>query len=154
MQQILQSGPMLNCFELTGTVNMRIIKFFCTAAAVLGLFVSFTSSEANSRVISATNGTITIPSGNRTGLQQAFAWNNRCGTVRVSFSGRASAGSLQKVGGMFVVGSGRCAGRKVRGFTVVYRAPRNFKGTATVRYTLKAANVRNAFSFTRQMIVK
>ena len=133
---------------------MCTVKIVRTVAAVFGLTLSLVGSDANAGVVSATNGTITIHSGFKTGLQQAFAWNNRCRAVPVSFSGRASAGSLLRIGGMFRVGSGRCAGRKVRGFTVVYSAPRNFKGTATVRYTLKAANVRNAFSFTRQMIVK
>ena len=133
---------------------MCTVKIVRTVAAVLGLSVVLVGGNANASVVSQTNGTITIQHGNSTGLQQAFAWNNRCRPVPVSFSGRASAGSLQRVGGMFRVGSGRCAGRKVRGFTVVYSAPRNFKGTATVRYTLKAANVRNAFSFTRQMIVR
>ena len=133
---------------------MCTVKIVRTVAAVLGLFISFVGTDANAGVVSKTNGTITMHQGNKAGLQQAFAWNGRCRAVSVSFSGRASAGSLQRVGGMFRIGSGRCAGRKVRGFTVVYRAPRNFKGTATVRYTLKAANVRNAFSFTRQMIVR
>ena len=133
---------------------MCTVKIVRTVAAVFGLTLSLVGSDANAGVVSATNGTITIHPGNRTGLQQAFAWNNRCRAVPVSFSGRASAGSLQRVGGMFRVGGGRCAGRKVRGFTVVYVAPRNFKGTATVQYRLKAANVRNTYSFTRQMIVR
>jgi hypothetical protein len=131
--------------------TMKLVRAVATA---LGFYVSFVGGDANAGIVSATNGTITIQSGNRTGLQQAFAWSNRCRAVPVSFSGHASAGRLLRVGGRFRIGSGRCAGRAVRGFTVVYRAPRNFKGTATVRYTLKAANVRNAYSFTRQMIVR
>ena len=133
---------------------MFTVKIIRTSAAVLGLCTAFVYGDAIARVILATNGTITIHPGNRTGLQQVFAWNNRCRAVPVSFSGRASAGSLLRVGGMFAVGSGRCVGRRVRGFTVVYHAPRNFNGTATVRYSLKAANNRDAFSFTRQMIIR
>lgn len=126
------------------------------ALATVGLLLTYSanSSDAVSRVISATNGTITMNSGTRTGLQQAFAWDKQCRAVPVSFSGRATAGSLSKVDGQFSVLSGRCRGQKVSGFTVVYKAPRSFKGITKVRYTLKAANNVNFFEFTRLMKIR
>ena len=124
--------------------------------ATIGVLLSYSASNNNavSRVVAATNGTITINSGKRTGLQQAFAWDKRCKPVSISFSGRATAGTLLRVGGTFRVRRGHCAGRKVRGFTVVYKAPRSFKGTAKVSYTLKAKNNKNYFKFTRLMKVR
>ena len=130
------------------------MRFVRIVTAGLGICCAFVGSDANARVISATNGTITIHSGAKTGLQQAFAWDRLCKTVPIAFSGRASAGNLVKVGGRFSVGSGRCAGHRVNGFTVVYVAPSNFHGSTTVQYSLKAANVRDTYSFTRRMIVR
>ena len=118
------------------------------------LAFSASTNEAVSRIIATTNGTITMRSGSRTGLQQAFAWNERCRPVPVSFSGRATAGSLLRVGGVFRVLNGRCAGQRVNGFTVVYKAPLGYQGIAKVSYTLKAANNRNYFSFTRLMNIR
>ena len=93
-------------------------------------------------------------SGSRTGLQQAFAWSDRCKPVRISFSGRATAGSLIRVGGVFRVLNGRCAGQRVNGFTVVYKAPSGYQGIAKVSYMLKAANNRDYYSFTRLMNIR
>jgi len=124
------------------------------AAAAIALAQTLGSNLAVSRIYSTNNGSISLSPGYHTGLQQAFAWDARCRTVPVAFSGHTTAGSLKKVGGMFRVLGGNCAGRAVRGFTVVYVAPKSFKGTAQVAYTLKAANNTNYFRFTRSMIVR
>jgi hypothetical protein len=134
------------------TTFPKVRVALATIAALLSYSVS--TNVAQARVISAKNGTITMNAGNRTGLQQAFAWDVRCKAVPVALSGKASAGTLLRVDGVFSVLSGRCAGRKVRGFTVVYKAPAGFTGTAKVVYTLKAANNTNYFKFTRLMNIR
>ena len=128
-----------------------VIRAVKTALILVSL--SYCGS-ASARVISATNGTITMGSGTTTGLQQVFAWGINCKAVPIAFSGRTTAGTLTKVRGTFYVTTGRCAGRQVHGFTVVYRAPANFKGSAVVEYALKASNVLDTYNFTRQMIVR
>jgi hypothetical protein len=126
------------------------------ALATIAVLVGFSTSNnrAFSRTVSSTNGTITMPAGTRAGLQQVFAWDNRCRALPVSFSGQATTGNLFSASGVFRVLSGRCAGRKISGFTVVYKAPRGFKGTAKVNYTLKASNNINYFKFTRLMKIR
>ena len=131
--------------------TMKVVR---TVAAVLSLLSAIVGSHADARVVSATNGTITLHSGTRTGLQQVFAWNKRCLTLPVSFSGGASSGSLRTVGGVFTIGKGHCAGRKVNGFTVVYLAPANVSGVATVQYSLRVTNNPTTYRFTRRMIIK
>jgi hypothetical protein len=135
---------------------MATITKIRVALATVGLLLTYSanSSDAVSRVISSTNGTIIMQSGNRAGLQQVFAWNNQCRAVPISFSGRATVGNLLKVGGQFRVLAGRCKGHKVGGFTVAYKAPRSFKGVAKVSYTLKAANNANYYKFTRLMTIR
>jgi hypothetical protein len=135
---------------------MATLRNIQVALATVGLLLTYSanSSDAVSRVISSTNGTIIMHSGNRAGLQQAFAWSNQCKAVPISFSGRATVGSLLKVGGQFRVLVGRCKGHKIGGFTVAYKAPRSFKGIAKVSYTLKAANNVNYFKFTRLMNIR
>ncbi len=126
----------------------------CALAVACGLLFAVQADVAQARVISTTNGPITINSGNKTGLQQAYAWSNRCKPVPVSFSGHAGAGRLFRVRRMFRVTSGHCAGRAVRGYTVVYLAPTKFKGPTQVQFTLKPANNTNYFRFSRLMIIR
>jgi hypothetical protein len=120
----------------------------CVLAALSAAVIGFGNAEA------VTQGTITMRSGTKTGLQHVFAWSARCKTVPVSYSGGASIGRLVTVHRSFRVNKGNCAGRVVGGYSVVYHAPANFKGAAQVNYRLKPANSNQAFNFSRTMIVR
>lgn len=143
---------------------MKMIQLIGMAVAMVGSLLTYSASnsDAATQVIRSVNGvvnmppngTITMNSGTHTGLQLVFANDNHCRAVPVAFSGHATAGRLTRVGGVFRVRAGLCRGRKVKGFAVVYLAPRGFKGTARVNYTLKAANRKNYFRFTRLMNIR
>ncbi|MCY0149354.1 hypothetical protein OEG84_16965 [Hoeflea sp. G2-23] len=132
---------------------------FRVIAVTIGVLLSVAVVQASAATKSVRHPTITMKAGNRAGLQNVFAWDAKCRTVRVRVAAhKPKKGKVYLVKSKFAVPaslSQKCAGRKVRGYKVVFKADKNAKGTTLVTYQVSSGNVKNTtFKFRRTLKIK
>jgi len=98
------------------------MEYFRKSAAVLmaGFLVAATFSVSSEAAVkSVKHQTIKMKAGTRTGIQEVFAWDRNCRTVRASFKKLSSKnGRLYRVNDRFRIkkrADKKCAGKIVRG---------------------------------------
>ena len=129
------------------------------AVAAVAVFVggaSLPPSEAG--VKSFKHQTIKMKVGTRTGIQDVYAWNKNCRTVRARFTPLSSKnGRLYKVRARFRItklADRKCAGKSVRGYRVVFKPHKKYKGATVVKYQIRPRNLPDTYVFSRRMIVR
>ncbi len=133
------------------------MQFVVKIVMVVFLTVSFViTAEARTRKIR--NGTISMKAGQKAGLHEVLTWNKRCRSVRVKFRKIDSKhGRLYTRSARFRIKkrqSKACAGKSVRGYRVFFKAKRRYKGRSSVRYSLKPANIRDTYVFSRRLRIR
>lgn len=120
------------------------------------LFSAIGASEAVTK--SYRNKTITMQAGNKAGLHEVYSWNAKCRSVRLRVSAsRPKHGRILVVRDNFKISarqSKHCAGKRVSGYRVVYKADRKFKGSTLVRYRIDSPEHPDSFAFSRKMVIK
>ena len=132
-----------------------MIKILSATLSVIMLIPVVSSSAATTTY---KHPTISMKSGNRAGLQNVFAWDEKCRTVPVDIKAyRPKLGLVYLYKDRFKIPgnqSRECSGRVVDGYKIVFKADKNAKGTTLVEYQIRSKNVDRLFKFRRTLRIK
>jgi len=127
----------------------------CASAGVLILVVS---QFAEAKTQTVRNSPLTVTAGEKTSLQDLYAWDKNCRPLNISFRpGMSLTGKLYAVNDRFRVNGAPndpCNGKSVSGKRVIFQANPGFKGKTTISYSVKTPNYSDTFIFMRPIRVR
>ena len=131
---------------------------FKKLAVTFSLLMLIPVVEVSAKTQIISHPTITMKAGNRAGLQNVFAWDANCNTVPVSVQAyKPKFGLVYLYQSDFEIPASQsreCAGRKVQGYKIVFKADDNAKGSTLVTYQIRSGNVDGLFKFRRTLKFK